>query len=252
MVRVAPRMDRLWYTYAMAGRLYVGTSGFSYPEWRGSFYPADLPTDQMLQHYSRVFPSVELNNTFYRFPGGSQVEQWRKATPRGFRFSIKAHRLITHIKRLRDVADAVRAQLERTEPLKDRRGPLLFQLPPSLRSDEPLLRDFLYGFPPLPVAVEFRHRSWYSDEIFALLAEHRAALAIMESDGDEPVIEFVGPLAYLRLHRSAYSSAQLKAWGRHIEAQLGAGKDVYAYFTHEDGAPAPAYAENLKAIVDGR
>jgi uncharacterized protein YecE (DUF72 family) len=125
-------------------------------------------------------------------------------------------------------------------------------LPPSLRCDVPLLRDFLYGLPPLPLAIEFRHLSWYTDEIFDLLAEHRAALAITESDEDDPVMEFIGPLAYLRLHRSAYTPAQMKAWGRHVESQLGTGKDVYAYFTHEDGAPAPTYAENLRAIVDGR
>ncbi len=235
----------------MTTRFYVGTSGFSYPEWRGSFYPKGLAGDEMLKHYSRVFSTVELNNTFYRFPRAEHVEQWRKTTPRGFRFSVKAHRLITHLKRLRDVEDPVRTLLERIAGLKDRRGPLLVQLPPSLRRDVPLLRDFLYHLPPLPLAVEFRHRSWVDDEVYTMLAEQRAALAIMESDEDEPALEFVGPLVYLRLHRSAYAPAALDAWAQRIREQLALKKDVYAYFTHEEGAPATEYAEQLGKLVKG-
>ncbi|MGQ0572324.1 MAG: DUF72 domain-containing protein [Armatimonadota bacterium] len=235
----------------MAPTLYTGTSGFSYPEWKGDFYPANLPAEQMLHHYSRVFSSVELNNTFYRFPGAAQVEQWRKTTPQGFRFSVKAHRLITHIKRLRDVGEPVRTQLERVAGLKDRRGPMLFQLPPSLRQDLPLLKDFLYTLPPMLVAVEFRHKSWYSDATYSTLAEHGAALAIMESDEDEPVLEFVGKFVYLRLHRSAYSAAALNAWAERIREQTTQKRDVYAYFTHEEGAPAPRHAQELHALVNG-
>lgn len=235
----------------MASRLYVGTSGFSYPEWRGSFYPAGLPDDGMLHHYSRVFSTVELNNTFYRFPRAEHVEQWRKATPKGFRFSVKANRQITHIRRLRDVEELVRVLLERVGGLGDRRGPLLFQLPPSLRCDVPLLRDLLYALPPSLVAVEFRHASWYADEVYGLLREQGAALVIMESDEDTPVLEFVGPFAYLRLHRSSYERADLDAWTGRIREQLALKRDVYAYFTHEDGAPAPVYAEQLRALVDG-
>ena len=233
----------------MAANLYVGTSGFSYPEWRGNFYPADLPGDEMLKHYSRVFSTVELNNTFYRFPRAEHVEAWRKSTPRGFRFSVKAHRLITHIKRLKDAEDTIRTQLERIAVLKDRRGPLLFQLPPTLRRDVPLLRDFLYALPPMPLAVEFRHESWYDDEVYATLAEQRAALVIMESDEDEPIVEFVGPLSYLRLHRSTYDAAMMDTWAGRIRDQIAGKKDVYAYFTHEEGAPAPEYAGQLEKLV---
>jgi uncharacterized protein YecE (DUF72 family) len=233
----------------MAARLYVGTSGFSYPEWRGNFYPKDLPGDEMLKHYSRAFPTVELNNTFYRFPKAEHVEQWRKNTPRGFRFSIKGHRLITHLKRLKDVEDPLRIQLERIAILKDRRGPLLFQLPPTLRRDLTLLRDFLNALPPMPLAIEFRHESWYNDEVYSVLAEQRAALVIMESDEDEPVLQFVGPLAYLRLHRSAYDAAAMDVWAGRIREQMAGGKDVYAYFTHEEGAPAPEYAGQLAKML---
>jgi len=204
----------------------------------------------MLQYYSHVFPTVELNNTFYRFPRTEHVAQWRKATPKAFRFSVKVNRVITHIQRLRDVGELVRVQLERVAGLEDRRGPLLFQLPPSLRRDLPLLRDFLATLPPLLCAVEFRHASWYTDEVYATLTEHRVALTIMESDEDKPVLEFVGPFVYLRLHRSAYPPAEMKAWAGSIEEQIGMKKDVYAYFTHEEGAPAPEYAQQLRALVD--
>jgi uncharacterized protein YecE (DUF72 family) len=235
----------------VAARLYVGTSGFSYPEWRGTFYPADLPDNGMLRHYSGVFATVELNNTFYRFPKTEYVEQWRKATPAGFRFSVKANRQITHIRRLRDAEELLRVQLERLGGLGDRRGPLLFQLPPSLRRDVPLLRDFLYALPPSLVAVEFRHASWYDDEVYALLREQGASLVIMESDEDVPVVEFVGPFGYLRLHRSLYPPADLEAWTGRIQEQLAGGRDVYAYFTHEEGAPAPEYARQLQTLVEG-
>jgi uncharacterized protein YecE (DUF72 family) len=235
--------------YGMAGSFFVGTSGFSYPEWRGGFYPKDLPADRMLEHYSRILPSVEINNTFYRFPAATQVEQWREATPRGFRFSVKGHRLITHIKRLRDAGDAVRTQLERLQSFKDRQGVLLFQLPPSLRCDPSMIREFLSLLPPLAVAFEFRHQSWYVDEVYRALAEHHASLVIMESDDDEPVMEFVGPLVYLRLHRSAYTPVALKRWAARIREQLDARRDVYAYFTHEDGAPATTYAQQLRELV---
>jgi len=235
----------------MPARLYAGTSGFSYPEWRGSFYPEDLPAAEMLRFYSRVFPTVELNTTFYRFPKAAQVEEWRKATPRGFRFSIKANRLITHTRRLREVEELVRLQLERIGALKDRAGPLLFQLPPSLRLDVPLLRDFLYLLPSVPRAVEFRHASWYTEEVFVLLEEQRTALAIMESDEDEPVRRFAGPFVYLRLHRSRYTPEALRAWAGEVARQMARGRDVYAYFTHEEGTPGPAYARQLRVLAGG-
>ncbi len=234
----------------MPARLYAGTSGFSYPEWRGRFYPKGLPADEMLKYYSRQFPTVELNNTFYRFPRAAQVEEWRKATPRGFRFSLKASRVITHIKRLRDVDELVRVQVERVAELKDRAGPVLFQLPPSLRRDVPLLRDFLYLLPPMPRTVEFRHASWYEEEVYALLEEQHTALTIMESDEDEPVLQFVGPFVYLRLHHYTYDPDALRAWAVRIEEQMARKRDVYAYFTHEEDTPGPAYAEQLRKLVE--
>jgi len=234
----------------MTGRLYAGTSGFSYPEWRGTFYPADLPAERMLAFYGRALPTVELNTTFYRFPRREQVDAWRRLTPAGFRFSVKVHRNITHVKRLRDVDELVSVQLERARELGDRLGPLLVQLPPSLRRDLALVRAFLALFPPMALAVEFRHASWHTDEVYAALDGAQAALAVMESDDDPPVLRFVGPFAYLRLHRSAYGPDALGAWAARVADLLGQGKDVYAYFTHEDGAPAPIYAQGLARRVE--
>lgn len=205
----------------------------------------------MLGFYSRVFPTVELNNTFYRFPTPSQVEHWRKATPRGFRFSVKAHRSITHNRRLRNADDFLRIQIERVDALKDRRGPILFQLPPSLRADRTLLEEFLLGLPPMLRAIEFRDPSWYTDAIFSLLEEHRTALTLMESDEDEVVVRFVGPFAYLRLHRYRYTDEQLLAWAEHVRRLLAESKDVYAYFTHEEDTPGPEYARRLQTLVAG-
>jgi len=231
--------------------LYVGTSGFSYPEWRGTFYPESLSGEEMLRFYSGVFATVELNNTFYRFPTPSQVERWRKGTPRGFRFSVKAHRSITHNRRLRNAEDYLRILIERVDALKDRRGPILFQLPPTLRADRALLEDFLCSLPPMLRAVEFRDHSWYTEDIFALLEEHRTALTVMESDEDEPVLRFVGPFAYFRLHRYRYTDEQLLGWAERTRWFLSAGKDVYAYFTHEEDTPGPEYARRLQALVEG-
>jgi len=231
-------------------RLYAGTSGFSYLEWRGDFYPPDLPAARLLHHYSRRLPTVELNNTFYRFPSIRQVEAWREATPPGFRFALKAHRVITHQKRLRDVEEPLRLLLERADRLQDRRGPLLFQLPPSLRRDVGLLRDFLLLLPPGPRAVEVRHPSWHDDAVYALLEEHATPLAVMESDEDEPVLRFLGPFAYLRLHRSTYAPEALRAWADTVQRLLAAGRDVYAYFTH-NGTPGYAYAAALAELVRG-
>jgi uncharacterized protein YecE (DUF72 family) len=122
-------------------------------------------------------------------------------------------------------------------------------LPPTLRCDLTLLRDFLNALPPMPLAIEFRHESWYNDEVYSVLAEQRAALVIMESDEDQPVLQFVGPLAYLRLHRSGYDAAAMDAWAARIREQMAGGKDVYAYFTHEEGAPAPEYAGQLARML---
>jgi len=229
---------------------HVGTSGFSYPEWKGSFYPKDLPAREFLAYYGRVFPSCEINNTFYRYPSDETLTQWATAVPAEFRFAVKSHRRITHLKRLADVDGDLAFLFERMRVLGARLGVLLFQLPPSLRYDLARLETFLTQLRPgAPAGVEFRHASWRRDSVYQLLDAHRVSLVIGETDEEDQPREVVGPLSYLRLHKSSYTEAQLDERATWISARLAEGRDVYAYFTHEEGAPAPDYARALHRRV---
>ena len=230
---------------------YVGTSGFSYPEWKGSFYPKDLPAREFLAYYGRVFPSCEINNTFYRYPSDETLTQWATAVPAEFRFAVKSHRRITHLKRLADVDGDLAFLFERMRVLGPRLGVLLFQLPPSLRYDLTRLETFLTQLRPgAPAVLEFRHESWRRDSVYRLLDAHRVSLAIGETDEEDQPREVVGPLSYLRLHKPSYSEAQLDERAIWIAQRLAEGRDVYAYFTHEEGAPAPDYARALRQRVN--
>jgi uncharacterized protein YecE (DUF72 family) len=231
-------------------RAYVGTSGFSYPEWKGSFYPADLPTDQMLPFYGRTFPTVELNNTFYRYPQDHTLAQWAGAVPPEFRFAVKAHRRITHLKRLVDIDGDLAFLFERLRGLGSHLGPILFQFPPSLRCDLTLLTGLLTGLRPGGQAVvEFRHATWRQDPVYRLLDTHRVALCVAETDEEAQPAEVVGPVSYLRLHKSRYSEDDLARWAQWTGARIAEGRDVYAYFTHEDGAPATDYARQFAGLT---
>src|SRR5215510_13932519 len=171
--------------------LYVGTSGYSYKEWKGTFYPEDLPDKQMLRFYGERFRSVEINNTFYRMPKTSVLEAWAEEVPVDFKFVLKASQRITHNQRLKDANDSVSYLLKVAGALKNRLGPLLFQLPPYLKKDLPRLRDFLKLLPSEPrSAFEFRHESWFESDVFDSLREHQAALCIAEAE-DGVVVPFI-------------------------------------------------------------
>jgi len=231
-------------------RCYIGTSGFSYPEWKGGFYPKDLPPREYLAFYGRVFASCEINNTFYRYPTAETLTQWAAAVPTEFRFTVKAHRRITHIKRLTDVDGDLAFLFERIRVLGSRLGVILFQLPPTLREDLGRLETFLTQLRPGALAaLEFRHASWRRDGVYQLLDAHRVSLVIAETDEEAQPGEVVGPLAYLRLHKSSYTEEELDERAAWIVHRLGEGRDVYAYFTHEDGAPATEYAQALRRRV---
>jgi uncharacterized protein YecE (DUF72 family) len=183
--------------------LYVGTSGYSYKEWKGTFYPEDLPEKQMLHYYGERFRSVEINNTFYRMPKESVLEAWAAEVPGDFKFVLKASQRITHMQRLKDAGDNVAYLLKVAAALKERLGPLLFQLPPFLKKDAPRLSEFLKLLPrDRRAAFEFRHQSWFDEEIFGLLREHQAVLCIAEAE-NELEIPFVSTAdwGYLRLRR---------------------------------------------------
>ena len=235
----------------MAGSLYVGTSGFAYPEWKGPFYPADLKNEEMLAFYGTRLSSVEINYTFRRFPVEKTLRRWAEVATPGFRLGLKAHGRITHTKRLRDTDADVSEFLQRARLLGNHLGPILFQCPPTLQFDRSLIEGFLAYLPPLaPYAFEFRHESW--SEARGLLADNGVAWCLAETDADEADRSQIPsePFAYLRLRREDYSDEDISAWADGIRAVLASGQDVYAYFKHEEGAAAPRFAARLKELLD--
>ena len=234
--------------------LYAGTSGYAYKEWKGSFYPDDLKDDAMLGHYASRLPAVEINNTFYRMPKESVVLGWADQVPETFRFVLKATRRITHFGRLKGVESELEYFLRVSQALGARRGPSLFQLPPNMKKDLERLTAFLALLPnQWRAAFEFRHQSWFDDEVFAALRSRNAALCIADMAGEtgkagetgEAGTPFVATAdwGYLRLRREAYTSADLARWAARIREQ--AWVDCYAFFKHEDGATGPALAADL-------
>jgi uncharacterized protein YecE (DUF72 family) len=222
-------------------RVDVGTSGYSFPEWKGAFYPRDLPAAGMLGYYSARFPTVEINNTFYRLPRESVVTEWAQAVPDGFTFAIKASQRITHHARLKDVGDLMSYLLGVTNALGDRRGPTLFQLPPNMKKDLERLASFLTLIPRRWLAaIEFRHASWMSDDVFELLRAHDVALVIAESEDQETPLVATAPFGYLRLHKPAYDPAALDAWAERLRSQ--AWERSWVYFKHDTDTAGPELA----------
>jgi uncharacterized protein YecE (DUF72 family) len=223
-------------------RVAAGTSGYSYPAWRGSFYPQGLPTRGMLTFYGERFDTVEINNTFYRMPTAASLSAWAAQVPEAFRFALKAPQRITHQLRLRDAGEVTNTFCTLATGLGPKLGPLLFQLPPFARADLGRLRDFLAGLPPgLQPAFEFRHPSWLDDAVYTLLAEHGAALCIADSETLETPFVTTAPFGYLRLRRTDYADADLDTWASRV-IDTGRWKQVYVYFKHEDSGCGPALA----------
>lgn len=232
--------------------LWVGTSGFAYKEWKGIFYPEDLPDKEMLPHYAGRLPAVELNNTFYRMPTEKLLLGWAAQVPERFRFSIKASRRITHQKKLADAAEETEYLLRTVSVLADRMGPVLFQLPPYLRKDDELLASFLELLPPtVPAAIEFRHASWLDDATLDLLAARGVALCVAETEEglDAPRLGTAG-WGYLRLRRTDYSETDLAVWAERIADQ--GWSDAYVFFKHEDEAEGPRFAERFLELTRDR
>jgi uncharacterized protein YecE (DUF72 family) len=228
---------------------YVGTSGYSYPEWKGRFYPAKMPAKQMLSFYATRFRTVEINNTFYRPPVASVLEAWAAQVPAEFRFVLKAPQEITHVRRLADVGESVSSLLETAGALKERLGPLLFQLPPNFKKDVPRLCAFLALLPPgCRVAMEFRHPSWFDDQVFGLLRDHQTALCVADA-ADDLEVPFVATAdwGYLRLRRPEYDGAALRTWAARITAQ--AWQDCFVFFKHEDAGKGPQMASRLLEVL---
>ncbi|HBA88930.1 MAG TPA: DUF72 domain-containing protein [Geobacter sp.] len=228
--------------------LYVGTSGFSYPAWKGKFYPEDLPEKRMLHFYGTRFRSVEINNTFHRMPRAALLESWAAEVPPDFKFALKAPQRITHLQRLKGVDDAVSYLCDVAGTLKERLGPLLFQLPPALKKDVPLLHDFLALLPPeTRAAFQFGHSSWFDDEVFGLLQRNGAALCIVDSaDGVEVPRVRTAEWGYLRLRRPEYGEKELARWAELVHWQKWS--DAFVFFKHEEEALGPLLAQRFLTL----
>jgi uncharacterized protein YecE (DUF72 family) len=231
----------------VTGRLMVGTSGFAYASWRGSFYPRRLKPAEMLGFYAQRLETVEVNTTFYRTQPDEVVAGWVQAVPPAFRFAVKAHRRITHNRRMPNLEEAVRILALEASGFGDRLGPVLFQFPPTAPFDEGRIERVAALLPShWRVAYQFRHRSWHTPEIADRL--ERMGAALVHGDGEaEPGPLGRGAFLYFRLRRDAYSSQRLTAWTRRIVAYLDGGRDVFVYFKHEK--LGPLYAQQLSAQV---
>jgi len=216
-------------------KLHAGTSGYAFKEWKGSFYPSDLKDDGMLGFYASKFPTVEINNTFYRLPKEHVLLEWAAQVPEPFTFSIKASQRITHHARLKpDCASAVEFLLKNTTSLGGRLGPILFQLPPNLKKDVDRLRAFLAFLPSdRRYTIEFRHESWFDDEVFNVLRERDIPLCITEQPEFASPIVATASWGYARLHRFDYDEAMLAAWAKRLEALPW--QEAYVYFKHDEG-----------------
>lgn len=228
--------------------LYVGTSGFSYKEWKGSFYPEKISPKEMLSYYASRLQAVELNNTFYRRPEKSMVESWKAQVPDNFRFSVKASQGITHFRRLKDAGDATRLMLESVSALEDRLGAVIFRMPENFEKDIKLLETFLKELPhDTPAVFDFRHPTWFDDEVAALLRSQSRVLCtsdIEELPGSD--IVKTADWGYVRLRRVRYSERELKEWISRIKAQDW--KHTFVFFKHEDEGTGPKLAAQFVAL----
>ena len=230
----------LRYYGIVRGALFAGSSGYSYKEWKGSLFPADLEPREFLRFYATRFSTVEINNTFYRVPAQGLLEQWVAETPPGFTFAVKVNQRITHHKRLKDVEPITTEFVERCGTLGARLGPFLVQCPPNFRRDDERLGAFLRALPRGPrYAIEFRHASWFDEAVFEPLRE--AGVALVQSEDEKlaaPRVVTAG-FCYLRLRLRDYTPEQLEDWHGFIGARRDEGRDVYAYIKHDEGGRSP-------------
>jgi len=234
-------------------QLFAGTSGWAYPTWKPDFYPAKLPQKNFLSHYATQLNTVEVNFSFRQLLKDTTVQKWISETPAGFRFAVKAHQVITHIKRLKQTEDFLPRFLATIEPLApvEKLGPVLFQLPPNLKADSALLESFLATLPrPVPAAFEFRHDSWLADPIFDLLKKHNRALCVAETEERVTPDVVTADFCYYRYRKPTYTAEERGAMVERIRGHLGQGRNVFAYFKHEETPQGAIYAvEVLKEII---
>jgi uncharacterized protein YecE (DUF72 family) len=228
--------------------IWIGTSGFQYAEWKGNFYPEDLPAAKMLPYYAERLSTTEINYTFHRIPSAKTIENWNKLTPAKFRFGLKAPQKITHWAKLRDCADTMRFFFDVVSALGDKLGPILFQLAPNFKKDAVLLADFVNGFPSgLRAAFEFRHESWFDDAIWEIFKARNVALCLNETaDFAAPKIA-TADYGYLRLRREDYSKIDIESWADFVRGQTW--KDTFVYFKHEEAGAGPKFAKQMMDLL---
>lgn len=226
--------------------IYVGTSGYNYPEWKGRFYPENLPAAKMLPYYAARFSTVEINYTFYRMPTARLVTGWAVQVADDFKFTLKAPKRITHDRRLKDVGEPVRGFCEAAAELGPKLGALLFQLAPNFKKDLPVLDDFLATLPPkVCAAFEFRHDSWLDDDVYARLRARNLALCIADSEKRSTPVIATADYAYLRLRDEGYTEQDIREWAARIQDVAARCQDTYVYFKHEDEGKGPELARLL-------
>jgi uncharacterized protein YecE (DUF72 family) len=239
-----------------AASVHIGTSGWHYKHWRGSFYPEKLPASKMLEFYTRHFQTVEINNTFYRLPQPNGLKTWYESTPRDFRFSMKGSRFLTHMKKLKDPARGIARFFERADLLREKLGPIVFQLPPHWEVDSERLETFLRELPRSHrYAFELRNPTWHTPEIYAILRRHRAAFCIFEIAGFRSGLEITTDFTYIRLHgpggpyQGSYSKPVLRRWARRIQGWRSQLLAVHLYFDNDQGGFAPNNALELLTLL---
>jgi uncharacterized protein YecE (DUF72 family) len=228
----------------------IGTSGYNYPEWRGSFYPEKFPTAKMLAYYSERFTTVEVNYTFYRMPTPPLLEGWTKGTPEGFRFTLKAPRRITHDAKLQHCEELTHVFCQTATTLGSKLGCLLFQLPPNFKRNDEVLAAFVDRLPEgLRAAFEFRHESWHDDAVFECLRKKNIALCIADSEKMSTPVVVTADYAYFRLRDEGYQEADIERWGSTISTLAGVGTS-YIYFKHEEAGKGPLFAAALGRVLN--
>jgi uncharacterized protein YecE (DUF72 family) len=226
--------------------IWVGTSGYNYPEWRGTFYPEKLAAAKMLPYYAERFPTVEINYTFYRAPNEKILTGWSGATPEPFKLTLKAPKRITHDARLRDCGDRLRQFLDTAAVLGPKLGALLFQLPPNLKKDAALLDAFLDTFPPrVCAAFEFRHPSWFDEEVYGRLRARNLALCVADSEKLATPLEITADYGYFRLRDEGYTAPDIARWAEIIREKTSGCGDVFVYFKHEESGKGPEFGRLL-------
>ncbi|CAN5364484.1 DUF72 domain-containing protein [soil metagenome] len=226
-------------------QIWIGTSGFQYAEWKGTFYPEDLPASKMLPWFAEHLSTTEINYTFHRIPSARTIENWKALTPEKFRFALKAPQKVTHFAKLRDCQDTLAYFCRVIAALGDRLGPVLFQLPPNFKKNTEVLSSFLRELPTLRAAFEFRHESWLEEEVFALLRSHNIALCLADTEKLTAPTTVTADYGYLRLRREDYVSADLEHWAAFIRKQESVWQETFVYFKHEESGTGPKLARQM-------